>query len=51
MKKNTVGALVLSTVADGHIFDKCTADQIQFCVSMSNFVQTYQFLVRFTGLT
>ena len=51
MKKITVGAPVLSTIADDHILDSCTPDQIQFCVSMTSFVQTYQFLVRFTGIT
>jgi len=36
------------TVDDGHILDSCTADQIQFYVSMFSFVQTYQLLVRFS---
>jgi len=51
VKKIEVGALILSIVPDGHILVNCTADQIQFCVSMSNFVETNQFLVRFTGIT
>lgn len=51
MKKITVGVLVLSTIADGRILDICTSDQIKFYASMFNFVQTYEFLVRFTGIT
>ena len=51
MKKITVGALVLSAIADGHILDNCTADHIQFCVYPCPILFRHQFLVTFTGIT